>query len=94
MIYRQRKRAGRPSFHVRPGTVDAERGTIDDLVDFLNSCQLPKDVKRLKAKLKESVKLRRALLSQNDQSYPKMFESYLVDPEMVKKMQMFIRLKI
>lgn len=84
MLYRQRKHAARPSFHVQPGTVDVEPGTIDDIVNFLNLCQLPKDAEQLKAKLKDTVELRRALLSQNDQSYPKMFDFYLIDPEMVR----------
>lgn len=81
--YRKRKYANRATFRVEPIDVDNLNEDIDELVASINACILPKDEEKLKMTLQNSVKLRSILLSQNDATYPKMFEFYLVDPKMV-----------
>lgn len=76
--YRQRKFGNRASFHIQPANV-GDPQNVEELVQFLNGCILPNDKGKLEAKLKETVDMRKALLSQNDAGYPKMFQFYLAD---------------
>lgn len=62
---------------------------LDDLVRFLESCVLPRDTTKLKEKLVETAESRRAVLAQDQSSFPKMFNFYRVDPELVNDLQIF-----
>lgn len=81
--YRQRKHANRASFHIQRANVGIDEISIENVVNFLKACILPRDESKLKQKLEETTKLRSLLLSQNDPGYPKIFDFYLVDPKMV-----------
>lgn len=83
--YRQRKFANCASFQVQSVNAGVVVDDIDELVQFLNACILPKDERKLKEKLQSTRDLRLVLLSQNDACYPKIFEFYLVDSKMVKQ---------
>lgn len=57
---------------------------VSELADFLDGCCLPRDEKSLQSKLKDTVAIRRSIIAQNNNSYPKIFNFYLVDPKLVK----------
>lgn len=56
---------------------------MDDLVCFFESCILPRDSNKLKDKLAETADWRRDVLAQDQRNFPKMFNFYSVDPNLV-----------
>lgn len=80
--YRQRKYS-KAENHRESADSDVINDDVDELSSFFKNIQLPKDEQKLKKKLQESVDLRSVILSQHDDSYPEMFEFYLIDPNLV-----------
>ena len=81
--YTQRKLTN-SNVQISSTEIDANNDDVEDLANFLNACNLPKDESKLKEKLQSTIQLRTLLLSQNVDTYPKQFEFYLVDPKLVR----------
>lgn len=83
LAYRQRKYAHFDKVPISFDEIDVNEDDVDKLIRFLGCCKLPGDEKKLKEKLEETIDLRKMLIAQQDDTYPKIFEFYLVDPQMV-----------
>lgn len=55
----------------------------NELVKFFEQCKIPQDVPKIKKKFEETVELRKKMVSDLDQ-YKRLFELYLVHPELVR----------
>lgn len=83
MVYRQRKYAQCGSVPVSFEDCNIDQDEVEKLIEFLSGCKLPGDEEELKKKLENTIDIRKTLISQQDDTFPKMFEFYLVDPKMV-----------
>lgn len=55
----------------------------DELIKFFEQCKTPQDVPKIKKKFEETVDLRKKMVSDLDK-YKRLFELYLVLPELVR----------
>lgn len=92
LIYRQRKYAHCGSVPIPFNEIDVDQDEVDKLVNFLGCCKLPADEKKLKQKLEQTIDLHKMLIAQQDDTYPKISEFYLVDPQMVRVL-LFIEIR-
>lgn len=80
--YRSRKQSKQKKV-VQPQPRTETDLEMDDLILFFDSCVLPRDTQKLKAKLSETADTRRDLLAQDQRSFPKMLNFYRVDLNLV-----------
>lgn len=88
--YRQRKvrdqkRAVMDDENMSPSNIDDSVLNIDieELKEYLDSCVLPRDIRKIEEKMRDTIDLRRGMLESSGNRLPKMFNFYWVDPNLV-----------
>lgn len=66
---------------IENSVLDAEE---EELKDFLNGCNLPRDLKELEKKMAETVDLRKRMLRTSGNMVPKIFNFYWIDTQLVR----------